>query len=69
MMSEEKKEEQYPSAKQLFEHNQKQIIEQKEKYYDKVINSLHLTAGKVDLLIAFLLIALVVVVVIGLLNR
>jgi hypothetical protein len=68
-MSEEKKEEQYSSARELFEHNQKQIIERKEKYYDKVINSLHLTAGKIDLLIVLLLAALAIVVVIGLLNR
>ncbi|MBQ1826913.1 MAG: hypothetical protein II712_02280 [Erysipelotrichaceae bacterium] len=68
-MSEEKKEEQYSSARELFEHNQKQIIERKERYYDKVINSLHLTAGKMDLLIVVLLLALVAVIVIGLLNR
>ena len=66
MSEEEKKtEEQYTSAKELFEHNQQKIIERKEQYYDKVIDSLHLTKGKLDLLIALGVLAIILILVIS----
>ena len=68
-MSEEKKEEQFSSARELFEHNQKQIIKRKESYYDKLIDSLHLTTGKLDLLIVALIIIAVIIVVVSAKNK
>ena len=68
-MSEEKKEEQFTSAKELFEHNQKEIVKRKESYYDKLIDSLHLTTGKLDLLIVALLIIAVIIVVVSAKNK
>ncbi|MBR0137019.1 MAG: hypothetical protein IJM15_01240 [Erysipelotrichaceae bacterium] len=64
-MSEEKKEEQFSSAKELFEHNQKEIVKRKESYYDKLIDSLHLTTGKLDLLVVMLIIIAVIIVVLS----
>ncbi len=65
-MSEEKKEEnRFTSAKQLFEHNSQKIIERKEAYYDKIINSLHLTKGKLDLLIILLIIVIILIFIYG----
>jgi hypothetical protein len=66
MSEEEKKEEnQFTSAKELFEHNSQKIIERKEAYYDKIINSLHLTKGKLDLLIILLIIVIILIFVFG----
>ena len=67
-MSEEKneKEEQtYSSARELFEHNQQEIIKRKEGYYDKVIDSLHLTTGKLDILIVLLIAIIIIIFVLG----
>ena len=66
-MSEEQKKEEpkFQSAKELFEHNQQEIIKRKEGYYDKVIDSLHLTRGKLDLLVIALLIIIVLIMVFG----
>lgn len=64
MSEKEKKEEsQFSSAKELFEHNQRQIVRKKEEYYDKVIDSMHLTKGKLDLLIIILIIIVIVIFV------
>ncbi|MBR3005369.1 MAG: hypothetical protein IKH68_01805 [Erysipelotrichaceae bacterium] len=70
-MSEEEKnkEPQFSSAKEVFEHNQQQIVRKKEEYYDKVIGSLNLTKGKLDIIIIGLIIAVIVIVIIGLKNR
>lgn len=70
MNEEEKKtEEEFASAKELFDHNQKQIIERKERYYDKVIDSLHLTTAKLDILIAVLILVIIAIMVISARNR
>ena len=66
-MSEKEKQEekQFSSAKELFEHNSQKIIEKKESYYDKVIDSLHLTTGKLDILIIVLIAAIILIFVFG----
>ena len=71
MSEEEKKteEQQYTSAKELFEHNQQKIIERKEQYYDKVIDSMHLTKGKLDLLIVLGILAIILIMVISARNQ
>lgn len=53
------------SIKEVFEHNQQEIIKKKEGYYDKIIDSLHLTKGKIDLLIIVLLVIIVLIFVFG----
>ena len=58
-----KEEKQFSSAKELFEHNQQEIIKRKESYYDKVISSLKLTKGKLDLLIVLLIIIIILIFV------
>ena len=66
MSEEEKKEEnQFTSTKELFEHNSQKIIERKEAYYDKIINSLHLTKGKLDLLIVLLIVIIILIFVLS----
>lgn len=47
--------EEFTSAKILFRHNQQEIIQRKEGYYDKIIDSLHLARTKIDILILVLL--------------
>lgn len=71
-MSEEeiKTEEARPtSAKELFEHNQREIIKKKEGYYDKVIDSMHLTKAKLDILIVVLLVIVVLIFIFGSKNQ
>ena len=67
MGEEEKKaeEKEFASARELFEHNQQKIIERKEQYYDKVIDSLHLTKGKLDVLIILGVMAIILIMVIS----
>ncbi|MBQ6654315.1 MAG: hypothetical protein IJM79_02195 [Erysipelotrichaceae bacterium] len=64
-MEEEKKEEQFSSPKQLFEHNQQKIIERKERYYDKIIESLHLSTWKLDLLVVVLIVIVILIFIFG----
>ena len=51
------------SIREVFEHNQQEIIKKKEGYYDKIIDSLHLTKGKIDILIIILLAIIVLIFV------
>lgn len=53
------------SIKEVFEHNQQEIIKKKEGYYDKIIDSLHLTKGKIDILIILLIAIVVLIFVLG----
>ena len=65
MEEEMKEEKQFSSARELFEHNQQQIIEKKEAYYDKVIDKFHLTTWKLDLLVILLIVIIVLIFVFG----
>lgn len=49
------------NIKELFKDNQKKIIEQKEKFYDKIINSLKLDEKKLDILVVVLILAIVII--------
>ncbi len=49
------------NVKELFKENQKKIIEQKEKFYDKLINSLKLNEKKLDILVIFLILIIVII--------
>ncbi len=49
------------NIKELFKENQKKIIEQKEKFYDKIINSLKLDEKKLDILVVVLILAIVII--------
>ncbi len=52
---------QLQNIKELFKENQKKIIEQKEKFYDKIINSLKLDEKKLDILVVVLILAIVII--------
>ena len=61
-MDEQKKtEENFTSARQVFEHNQKEIIRRKEEWYDRLISSMKLTKGKLDFLIILLIAAVIAI--------
>jgi len=67
-MSEEdnrEQQQQFSNAKELFKHNQQKIIERKESYYDKLINSMHLTKTKLDILIAVLVVIIILIFVLA----
>ncbi len=49
------------NIKELFKENQEKIIEQKEKFYDKIINSLKLDEKKLDILVVVLILAIVII--------
>ncbi len=49
------------NIKELFKENQKKIIEQKEKFYDKIIKSLKLSERKLDILVVLLILAIVII--------
>ena len=49
------------NVKELFKENQKKIIEQKERFYDKLINSLKLNEKKLDILVIFLILIIVII--------
>ena len=49
------------NVKELFKENQKKIIEQTEKFYDKLINSLKLNEKKLDILVIFLILIIVII--------
>ena len=55
----------FNSVREMMEHNQQQIVKRKEAYYDKVIDSFHLTRTKLDILIIILLIILVLIFMSG----
>ena len=57
----ETEEKELSSARELFQHNQAEIIKQKEAFYDKIISSLHLTKSGLDILILVLLAIIVVI--------
>lgn len=61
----EKEKNQFSSARELFEHNQQKIIERKESYYDRIIDSMHLTKGKIDVLVIILIAIIILIFVFG----
>jgi len=51
------------SIKEVLKENQKAIIANKEKFYDKMIEKLHITTLGIDIFIAIMIILLIVIVV------
>ena len=60
-MSEKKK----TTVKEVLEENQKLIIQDKEKFYDKIIDKCHLDAKKMDIIIVGLLLLMAVCIILG----
>jgi len=51
------------SIKEVLKENQKAIIANKEKFYDKMIDKLHITTLGIDIFIAIMIILLIVIIV------
>lgn len=51
------------SVKEIIKENQETIIANKEKFYDKMIDKMHLSTLAIDIFIAVLIIGLVVIII------